>query len=183
MKFAPVLDPTHLYFATATIAGHRRIFTDKALAWIVLDSWRWLRDHQRLLLHAFVVMPNHVHFIFQPVSPFDVHQVVTAFSSFTAHQLLKTFEQREDRELLEYFVQQAHGHRDRKHRFWDDPYVENVYSPAILVQKVEYIHNNPLNKGWFLAEDRADYWASSACFYDRGATPAIPVDDVRLVLG
>ncbi len=183
MKFSPANDPTHLYFTTVAIAGHRRIFTDKALAWIVLDSWRWLRDHQRLLLYAFVVMPNHVHFIFQPLTPFNVHQVMTAFTSFTAHQLLRSYKQRGDHGSLSYFAQQAKGHRDREHRFWDEPHAENVFSPDILIQKVEYVHNNPLNKGWHLAEDRADYWASSACFYDRGITPVIGVDDVRLLLG
>jgi REP element-mobilizing transposase RayT len=182
MKFSPVIDPSHLYFATVAIAGHRSIFTDKALARIVLDSWRWLWEHQRLLLYAFVVMPNHVHFIFRPLAPFDVHQVVAAFSSFTAHQLLKTYQQREDHVSLDYFAQQARGHRDRQHRFWDEPYVENVFSPAILIEKVEYIHNNPLNKGWCLAQDRADYWASSACYYDRSVASAIQVDDVRLLL-
>lgn len=182
MKFSPVIDPTHLYFATASIAGHRRIFTDKALAWIVLDSWRWLREHQRFLLYAFVVMPNHVHFVFQPIAPFDVHKVVASFTSFTAHQLLKAFERRGDRDHLAYFALQGADLRDRKHRIWNDPYVENIYSPAILIQKVEYIHNNPLNKGWHLVEERADYWASSACFYDRCIAPVIPVDDVRLLL-
>lgn len=182
MKFSPAVDPTHLYFTTVAIAGHRSIFTDKALAWIVLDSWRWLRDQQRLLLYAFVVMPNHVHFIFRPLAPFDVHQVVAAFSSFTAHKLLRIFGQRGNGELLEYFAGQACMSRDRKHQFWNDPYVENVYSPAILIQKIEYIHNNPLNKGWHLVEERADYWASSACFYDRNVAPVIPVDDVRLLL-
>jgi putative transposase len=182
VKFSPVIDPTHLYFATASVVGHRKIFTDKVLAWIVLNSWRWLREHQRCLLFVFVVMPNHVHFVFQPIVPFDVHQVVASFTSFTAHQLLKTVEQRGDRDLLTYFAQQATDLKDRKHRIWNDPYVENVYSPAILIQKVEYIHNNPLNKGWDLVEERADYWASSACFYDRGIEPVIVVDDVRPLL-
>jgi hypothetical protein len=53
MKFSPIVDPTHLYFATAAIAGHRSIFTAKSLTWIVLDSWRWLRDHRRFLLYAY----------------------------------------------------------------------------------------------------------------------------------
>jgi hypothetical protein len=83
---------------------------------------------------------------------------------------------------LDYFAQQATALRDRQHRFWDEPFVENVYSAAILIQKVEYIHNNPINKGWRLVEERADYWASSACYYDRDAAPVIPVDDVRLLL-
>ena len=64
----------------------------------------------------------------------------------------------------------------------DKPYVENIFSPGVLIKKVEYTHNNPMNKGWNLVSDRADYRFSSACFYDRGQEPLIPVDDVRLLL-
>ena len=88
MKYSPVIDPTHLYFTTVAIAGHRSIFTDTALAWIVLDSWRWLRDHQRHLLYAFVVMPNHVHFIFRPLAPFDRCQVARAWPIIAARDIL-----------------------------------------------------------------------------------------------
>jgi hypothetical protein len=44
---------------------------------------------------------------------------------------------------------------------------------------VEYTHNNPIHRSWNLVADRADYRYSSACFYDRGQEPIIPVDDVR----
>ena len=56
---------------------------------------------------------------------------------------------------------------------------ENIHSPAFLRQKLEYIHNTPLAKHWHLADVRADYRYSSACFYDRDAKPVVEVDDVR----
>ena len=52
-----------------------------------------------------------------------------------------------------------------------------------VLQKMEYTHNNPVDKQWHLVDDRADYLYSSACFYDRGVKPVIEVDDVRILLG
>ncbi len=182
MKFSPIVDPDHLYFATSSVAGHKWIFLDETLAWIVLNSWRWLRENNRIRLYAFVVMPSHVHFVFQPIPPYDVNQVIAAFSSYTAHELLNIYRQRDDNAALRYFAGQAASTVDRKYRFWDKPYVENIFSPDVLIEKVEYTHNNPMNKGWSLVTDRADYRFSSACFYDRGQEPLIPVDDVRLLL-
>jgi hypothetical protein len=44
---------------------------------------------------------------------------------------------------------------------------------------MEYIHSNPASKDWQLVKDRADYKYSSACFYDRGNMPVIPITDVN----
>lgn len=56
---------------------------------------------------------------------------------------------------------------------------KNIYTPAFLREKFEYIHNNPVAKKWQLAEQRDAYAYSSACFYDRGVEPIVAVDDVR----
>jgi hypothetical protein len=52
-------------------------------------------------------------------------------------------------------------------------------SPEFLREKLDYIHNNPIAKKWNLAADRAAYTYSSACYYDGGIEPLVPVDDVR----
>jgi hypothetical protein len=44
---------------------------------------------------------------------------------------------------------------------------------------MEYIHSNPVSKDWKLVDDRAQYKYSSACFYDMGITPIIPITDIN----
>ena len=67
----------------------------------------------------------------------------------------------------------------KAHQVWLPIEARNIYSVEFLRQKVEYTHNNPVAKHWHLVDHRADYAYSSACFYDRGETPVIAVDDVR----
>ena len=182
VKYRTFFDKHHLYFVTCTIAGWKPIFTDPAYAEIVLQSLDWLRRHGHLQLFAFVVMPTHLHAIIKPLQG-TADQLVQRFASYTAHEILKRLRQDHRTELLAFFWQAAQQDHDRKHRIWKEALAKNIYSEAFLLQKMEYIHNNPVDKDWHLVEDRADYLYSSARFYDRGQKPVIEIDDIANVLG
>lgn len=132
-------------------------------------------------LFAFVVMPSHLHAIIKPLRG-TADQLVQRFASYTAHQILRCLQQDHKAELLSFFQQAAQHDHDREHRIWQEALAKNIYSEAFLFQKMEYIHNNPVNKDWRLVEDRAEYPYSSACFYDYGRKPIIEVDDIASVL-
>ena len=177
MPFKPVHDPTHLYFVTATLVEWLPLFEHHQYASIVLQSLRWHREQERILLFAFVVMPTHLHWICKPLDPFTIDDVLQPFASYTAHEILKVLRREGRDDWLTVFA--AHAEPGKNHRIWQKTEAKNVYSVGFLYEKVEYTHNNPINKGWELVTNRADYRYSSACFYDRGQEPIIPVDDVR----
>jgi putative transposase len=182
VKYKTFFDEHHLYFVTCTIAGWKPIFTDPVCADIVLQSLAWLRRNGHVQLFAFVVMPTHLHAIIKPLTG-TADQLVQRFASYTAHEILKRLRQDHKAELLSFFRQAAQQDHDREHRIWEEALAKNVYSEAFLFQKMEYIHNNPVDKDWRLVADRADYPYSSACFYDREQKPIIEVDDIAIVLG
>lgn len=177
MTFDSRHDPTHLYFVTATVIQWKHLFAETVHANIVLHSLDWLRRNGRLLLFAFVLMPSHLHAIIKPQGC-PVDSVIQDFGSFTAHELLKRLRTDGHDDLLQVF------HAERRdsihqHSIWQDIQAKNVYSVAFLHEKIDYIHNNPIDKQWHLASSRAAYRYSSACFYDRDEMPVIPVDDIR----
>jgi len=180
MTFNSFHDATHLYFITASVCGWKRLFADPVYANIVLNSLDWLHRETRMNLYAFVLMPTHVHGMVKPLSR-TIGELLQDFGSYTAHEILKQLQADDQSDLLQFFHQKT---RDRRHQhsIWQDIQAKNVYSREFLIQKVEYIHNNPLGKEWRLVEDRADYPYSSACYYDRGISPVIQVDDVRVWL-
>ncbi len=177
MTFKPVHDPTHLYFVTSTLVEWQPLFAHHQYASIVLNSLQWHREQERILLFAFVVMPTHLHWIGKPSDPFEISHVLESFASYTAHEILKALRREGRDDWLTVFA--AHAEPGKNHRIWQKTEAKNVYSVEFLREKVEYTHNNPINKRWNLVADRADYCYSSACFYDRGQEPIIPVDDVR----
>jgi putative transposase len=179
MTFKPLHDPTHLYFVTATVLGWKHLFVQQFYAEIVLQSLDWHRCHGRWSLFVFVLIPNHAHFIVRPLGEQTISTVLQSFGSYTAHAILDRLQHEGRTDLLAFFAQRQDQDVSKQHQIWLPIEAKNVYSVDFLRQKVEYTHNNPVAKHWRLVDDRADYVYSSACFYDRGESPIIAVDDVR----
>jgi hypothetical protein len=49
------------HFLTGTVVGWLPVFTRPKTVQIVLDSWQFLHDQERLVLFAYVVLENHNH--------------------------------------------------------------------------------------------------------------------------
>ena len=54
------------YFVTSATHGRRRVFQVDRNAELFLETLQHYREHGRYLLHAFVVMPDHVHLLMTP---------------------------------------------------------------------------------------------------------------------
>jgi len=71
-----------------------------------------------------------------------------------------------DPNKLEYYLSDK---KDRHYQFWKrDPLAIPISSEKILIQKLEYIHNNPIKEIWSLSTLAEDYKWSSARFYFDG---------------
>ena len=80
--------------------------------------------------------------------------------------------------ILFDFKSSALKFSDRKYNVWESCVVRECYSEWFINMILEYIHNNPVRKGWYLVDDRADYKYSSACFYDLGKEPIIDIENI-----
>ena len=64
------------------------------------------------------------------------------------------------------------GTKKQKYKIWmRDVNIKNVVTPSVLIQKAEYIHQNPLRAEWadtLSIERPEDYEYSSARFYLQG---------------
>lgn len=179
MPVKPRHDPFHLYFVTATLLGWKHLFIESHYAEIILQSLDWHRREGRWALYTFVVMPTHLHCIVRPLGQQTISTVLQSFGSYTSHSILDQLRQDERMGLLAFFAQRQDRDASKHHQIWQPIETKNVFSVGFLRQKVEYVHSNPVAKGWHLVDDRADYCYSSACFYDRGDLPVVEVDDIR----
>lgn len=180
MTFKPQHDREHLYFITATVLDWIPLFIQPTYASIVLDSLAWHHDHARWILFAYVLMPHHLHALLKPQDPLTISDVLQSFGSFTAHTILDRLRAEQRTAWLQTFAWRKERDAGKQHQIWQAIQAKNVYSEAFLRQKLAYIHNNPVSKGWQLVEDRAAYAYSSACYYDRGERSGVAVTDVWL---
>ncbi|MCL2593328.1 MAG: transposase [Defluviitaleaceae bacterium] len=143
------------------------IFTRQVYRDIVIDSLRFCQQNKGLEVYAFVVMSNHIHLLLRSF-PGKLSDTIKEFKSFTAKQILETIqtepESRRDW-MLNLFEFSAKQHkRNSKYQVWThENHAEIIYSDKFIEQKINYIHENPVQAG--IVEKAEDYLYSSARNY------------------
>jgi REP element-mobilizing transposase RayT len=150
------------HFLTCTVVGWLPIFTRPETVQILFDSWRFLQAHQRLILYGYVILENHLHLI---ASAEDLGKEIGDFKSFTARQIIDFLEERRVHFLLQQLEFFKAKHKvDRKYQLWQEgSHPELIQDEEMMRQKLEYIHNNPVKRGY--VDDPAHWRYSSARNY------------------
>jgi REP element-mobilizing transposase RayT len=80
-KTFPVYSPQ---FFTATIHEWQHALADDKRKDIIIDSLKFLVSKKRIELNAFVIMSNHIHFIWQPLFGHTPSSIQASFMKYTA---------------------------------------------------------------------------------------------------
>jgi putative transposase len=117
----------------------------------------------KVKLYAFVLMSNHIHFVWQQIPPTTKVKLQHSFMTFTA-QRIKEDLQKNNAAALENFKVDA---KDRLYQIWErNPLTVDLFSPKVFFQKIEYVRFNPVRAG--LCINPEDYNYSFAKFYAIG---------------
>jgi type I restriction enzyme R subunit/putative DNA methylase len=116
-----------------------------------------LFDSQRYRLLAWVVMPNHVHVLFQPMGGWTVARIVAAWKRFTARKISDISWKDANTEIGAPRNCQLTKPAPIWHREYWDRYIRDQRHFA---QAVEYIHLNPVKAG-FVARAQDWRWSSA----------------------
>ena len=158
-------EPDRPHFLTCTVVEWLPVFTRPETAQILFDAWAYQQAHAGLRLYGFVVLENHLHAVAQ--AP-DLPQTWADFKSYTARQLIDLLEARHAEKLLMRMGQALKAQRtDRSRQFWQEgSHPQCIAGEAMLRQKVEYIHHNPVKRG-FVDEPEHWRWSSARCYAGR----------------
>ncbi|MNK24600.1 Transposase IS200 like protein [compost metagenome] len=161
-----MLKSYHPEFLTATILNWQHLLSADFKK-IIVNTLSWLVKQRRCKIYGFVIMPNHIHLLWKIEDGFDRANVQGALLSFTAHEFKKCL--RGNEMLLENYQVNL---IDRSFQFWQrDCVVKECWGEEFLKQKLDYIHNNPLQVHWNLSDFPENYYWSSASFYESGESP------------
>ena len=154
-----------IHFWTDTIKDWKYLLTDNFYKNIILDCWHELVKRKKITIYGFVIMPNHLHVLWEMMAANGKEMPYASFNKFTSHQFLETLRIK-DPPSLSGFIE---NDMERKHRFWQrDPLAVCMRSKETFEQKLDYTHFNPLQEHWNLASRPEDYKWSSARFYETG---------------
>lgn len=153
------------YFLTLTVVGWIDIFTRSRYCDIIIDSLNFCKENKGLEVFGYVIMPSHLHMVARH-NESKLNEVIRDFKSFTAKEIIRVVDQEsgESRKdwLLHLFKYHAKFKQQNKtYQFWQKTnHAIELLNPEMIDQKIEYIHNNPVQAG--LVIDPCSWMYSSA---------------------
>ena len=142
---------------TCTVLHWIPVFTRPETLTILLDSLRFLiRDGMKL--YAYVILENHLHLIAQSE---QLGRDIARFKSYTAKNLIRYLDKNKVKTILEQLAFYKKTHKtDRAYQFWQEGvHPELITNEEMMRQKIEYIHRNPVERGYV---DNPEHWRYSS---------------------
>ncbi len=128
-------------------------------------------DAKRITLFAYVIMENHLHLIAEAE---DLSHELANFKSFTARKCIDYYQDQNNNFILDQLKSYKLKHKiDRIYQFWQEgSHPQRIENAAAMKQKIDYIHENPVRRGYVECPENWRY--SSAGIY-AGTDGLIPV--------
>jgi REP element-mobilizing transposase RayT len=150
------------YFMTCTIVGWLPVFTRPEAVQILFDCWRFLQQNKNFSLYGYVVLENHLHLI---ASAPRLSGAMKSFKMFTARQIIDLLERHAANVLLRQLRAHKLPHKTRsEYQMWQEgSQPKRIDNAEMMLQKLEYMHNNPVDRGY--VDDPLHWRYSSARNY------------------
>ena len=78
-----------VYFWTDTIKDWKNIFLNDDFKLIIINSLKELVMRDKIVIYAYVIMPNHIHLVWEMKTMNGKEMPHASFNKFTAHQFQK----------------------------------------------------------------------------------------------
>ena len=157
------IDGVYVYFVTFTIVDWLPIFINPEPVGIINESLRFCINNKDLHIHAYVIMPNHIHLIVYDANNDNdnLGKTLTAFRKFTGGKLA-TYIDNTLAESISLAIR-SKALTDRIRQVWRRGWhAEGLASESFLLQKMNYIHENPVRKGFVKFPE---HWVHSSAGY------------------
>ncbi len=113
-------------------------------------------------------MPNRIHLIWELQRLNGKEMPHASLMKYTSHKFLQLIRTDKPEMLIMYKAESG----KRNHQFWKrDALPVELSSDKVFEQKMDYIHHNPVQDKWCLADEPAMYKYLSAGFYESGHDP------------
>jgi len=172
-----VTPETNIYFITTSVHLWVPILFNETLFQIILDSLKYCQSNKELRLHGYVIMTNHVHAIISHEAHDQIPNIVRDFKRHTATEI-KNYLSNLGRFSQLFWVKIFHNKEQGQNKIWQEGYhPEAIKSKVFFDQKLDYIHYNPVKKGFVVQPEHWKY--SSARNYLLGDESLIVIDKIE----
>ncbi|MCW9708753.1 REP-associated tyrosine transposase [Fodinibius salsisoli] len=175
-----IYDDVEIYFVTSTIIEWYPVFTKRLYFDVIVDSLQYCQVEKDLRIHAYVIMLDHIHLVvsLSNKSPKRLSDVFRDFKRFTSREITMLLKKESNQQALNIFKRAAiNDERKNNFKVWQEGFhPKGIYNEKFGLQKLEYIHSNPVKKGCVLKPEHWQY--SSAGFYCGYNNVPLEVEDI-----
>jgi putative transposase len=158
----------HLHYLTASTCRRARVFDSDHFRCHFVKTLAELRTSLGFKIFGYVLMPEHFHLLIWPGERADPSKIVQSLKERTAIFILKNLRDNQHdswcRRMLDRLTLPATVHLHGPGRVWQRRFYDlNVWSEKKRLEKLNYMHGNPVKRGLVTSPDQ---WAwSSFHFY------------------
>jgi putative transposase len=161
-------DQDELYFVIFTIVHWIDLFIRVLYKDILVESWKFCQEKKGLEIYSWSIMTSHAHMIIGSHQN-KMEDILRDMKRFTSSELRSAIQTNplESRADWMMSLMKSAGQENNHHRgfqLWQEGnHPIQLSTPGILDQKMNYIHNNPVEAGF--VDRPEDYLYSSARDY------------------
>ena len=161
-------DQNALHYLTMATVSWVDLFTRRRNKDIVIESLQFCRENKGLEIYGYCIMTNHAHLICRAKEEYVLSDILRDFKRHTAKHLLQSISEEPEsrREWILAIFEDAgsKNQKNKKYQVWrQDNHPIELYTNEVIDQKLNYIHNNPVEEG--IVQNAEDYLYSSARNY------------------
>ncbi|MBW4891678.1 transposase [Mucilaginibacter sp. HMF5004] len=161
-------NPEGLYFVSFATVFWVDVFVRRIYFDCLTDNLNYCVKEKGMEIYSWCIMPSHVHLVFRSnlIKP---DELIGGFKSVTSRKLIALIEENMQESRREWLLNSfkkagAANSNNTKNQFWQQHNKPiELWSAAVIQQKIDYIHNNPLIAGF--VENDYEYLYSSARDY------------------
>ena len=162
-----ISDQNAPYFLTCTVIHWIDVFTRLEYRDILVDSLNYCIEHKGLEVNAWVIMSNHIHLVASAEEGYRMSDLLRDFKKHTSKKIVEAIkelpESRRDWLLDKFAFEARRTGRAENFKLWRDDNHAIDLTNRHAMEKVDYIHQNPVRAG--LVEFPSHYLYSSAKDY------------------
>ena len=170
-------EPNTFHYLTFVTFARINIFRSSDICQLFVDALNEVRAKRMFKLIAYVVMPDHVHMIINPLHC-DIELVGKEIKGIAAKKILDWLKENGHKVSLEKLKLKKAGKRNHSYSVWQKKVKSvDLWSQKFVLQKRNYVHQNPVRAG--LCSHPAEWKWSSYLAYVRPDSTGVPIEPDR----
>ena len=169
-----IRNQAEIHFVSFAVVEWIDVFIRKEYIDIIIDSLKFCQTSKQLQVHGWCIMTSHLRLLLSS----DIRNLsgtLRDFKKFTTNKIIQAIVENKKESRREWMIEifrkaGKENSRNTNYQFWQqDNQPKECYSPAFTVQKLDYIHNNPVVAGivdhpWeYVYSSARDYYFQTHC--------------------